>query len=121
MEEQIKKLVELAKEYAKFMSDIPCETHAWLRKSLGEKDGISVYFTSDREFSVNFSEVTIAEYTEKITMPYKYNSADLDRIYNDAKEFLDTRKDEFIAKTNETRKQRINELKRELETLTHEE
>lgn len=120
MEEQIKKLKELADEYADFVGRTPIERHVVMQYDNSIYDEISLYFTKDREYSIGFEKVEIAEYKNTIEIPLNYNSKTLEKIYNDVKKFIDEKKEQIKEQAKKEREQEIEELRRKLEQMENE-
>ena len=117
MEEIIKKLVELATEYAEFMERKPTrrEVVFWYSKDYSEK--ISAYFTDSREYVVTFGKVNIAEYKSTIEFPFSYTVEDLEREYDRAKLFFEEEKERVRRKIQEAKEIEIECLRKQLEEL----
>ena len=120
MEEQIKKLKELADEYARFAGRTPIERHVQIQYGKEYYEKIILYFTKQREYNIKFERIEIIEYTDMIKIPVNYKAKDLERIYNDAKRFLDQKKEEIKEKTKKEKEKEIEELKRKLEEMEKE-
>lgn len=120
MEEQIKKLKELADEYADFVGRTPLEHHVVMRYGKNYDDEISLYFTRQREYSIKFEKVEIAEYKNTIEMPLNYTAETLEKIYNDVKKFIDKEKEEIKEKAKKEKEQEIEELRKKLEQMESE-
>ena len=117
MEEQIKKLKKLADEYADFVGRTPLEHHVVMRYGKNYDDEISLYFTRQREYSIKFEKVEIAEYLNTIEMPLNYTAETLEKIYNDVKKFLDEKKEQIKEQAKKEREQEIEKLKMKLEQM----
>jgi len=120
MEEQIKKLKKLADEYADFVGRTPLERHVVMRYGKNYGDEISLYFTKERKYSINFGSVEVAEYTNEITLPLNYKAKDLEKEYNYARKFLDKKKEEIEEKIKKEKEQEIKELRKKLEQMENE-
>jgi len=120
MEEQIKKLKELADEYARFAGRTPIERHVIMQYGNSIYDEISLYFTKDREYSIGFEKVEIAEYKNTIEMPLNYTAETLEKIYNDVKKFLDEKKEQIKEQAKKEREQEIEKLKMKLAQMEKE-
>ena len=120
MEEQIKKLKKLADEYADFVRRTPIERHVVMRYGKNYDDEISLYFTKNREYSIGFEKVEIAEYKNTIEMPLNYTAETLEKIYNDVKKFLDEIKEQIKEQAKKEREQEIEELKMKLAQMENE-
>ena len=120
MEEQIKKLKELADEYADFVGRTPIEHLTVFEYSKDYSEKLSVYFTKERKYSINFGGVEITEYTNNITFPLNYTAKDLEKEYNYARKFLDKKKEEIEERIKKEREQEIEKLKMKLEELEKE-
>lgn len=120
MEEQIKKLKELADEYARFVDRTPIEYHTEIKYGKDYYERVNLYFTSNKEYSISFEKVEISEYSNSITIPLNYTSDDLIRVYNDAKKFLDEKKEEIKEQIKKEKEREIEELRKKLEELEKE-
>jgi len=120
MEEQIKKLKELADEYADFVGRTPIERHVVMRYGKDYDEKISLYFTKDREYLIGFEKVEIADYKNTIEMPLNYTAETLEKIYNDVKKFLDEKKEQIKEQAKKEREQEIEKLKMKLEQMENE-
>lgn len=117
MEEQIKKLVELATEYANFVGRTPIERHIKLQYGDDYDEKIELYFTQQKEYSIKFEKIEIAEFCKTIEIPFDYTAKDLEKIYNIAKNFLNNKKEEINKKILEDKEKEIEELKEKLKEL----
>lgn len=120
MEEQIKKLKNLADEYADLVGRKPIERRIVMRYGNGIYDEISLFFTKQREYSIEFEKVEIAEYKNTIEMPLNYTAETLEKIYNDVKKFLDKKKEEIEERIKKEKEQEIEELRKKLEQMESE-
>jgi len=120
MEEQIKKLKELADEYADFVGRTPIERHVVMRYGKDYDEKISLYFTKDREYLIGFEKVEIADYKNTIEMPLNYTAETLEKIYNDVKKFLDEKKEQIKEQAKKEREQEIEKLKMKLAQMENE-
>jgi hypothetical protein len=120
MEEQIKKLKKLADEYADFVGRTPIEHLTVFEYSKDYSKKLSVYFTKERKYSINFGGVEITEYTNNITLPLNYKAKDLEKEYNYARKFLDKKKEEIEEKMKKAKEQEIKELRKKLEQMENE-
>jgi len=120
MEEQIKKLKKLADEYADLVGRTPIERHVYMKYDLCINKEISLYFTRQREYSIGFEKVEIADYKNTIEMPLNYTAETLEKIYNDVKKFLDEKKEQIKEQAKKEREQEIEKLKMKLEQMENE-
>lgn len=122
MEDVIKKLVDLAEDYADkaIMAGYPVG-HNYLRKGVNfsEEEGrITVYLNNQNTTkSVYLGEVEIALYSNNIVFPFSFDAMKLTEIYDDAKEFLDNFKD---AQLEEVKKKNMEEREKKIEMLEKE-
>lgn len=117
MEEQIKKLIKLANEYANFVGRKPIERHIKLQYGDDYYEKIELYFTPKKEYLIKFEKIEICEFCESITIPFDYTAKDLERVYNTAKNFFDNKKSEINKKILEDKEKEIEELKEKLKKL----
>lgn len=108
MKEQIKKLVELANEYADFVNRSPIETHTRMRYGEESDEIVTLYFTNKKEYAITFGKIEINEYMGNITIPINYTENNLERAYCVARELLDKKKE--IKKL----KEKLEELQKEV-------
>jgi hypothetical protein len=118
MEKQIKKLFLLAKRYVDFGREIELidSYHNNLRSPIKGGDGftvegdfINVYFNDNREtWGVNFDEVNISGYSDKIEFPLNTTTGYLDKVYSSALEFLEN----YLTKNKEQLKLDVAEFDR---------
>jgi len=120
MEEQIKKLKKLADEYADLVGRTPIERHVYMKYDLCINKEIGLYFTRQREYSIGFEKVEIAEYKNTIEMPLNYTAETLEKIYNDVKKFLDEKKEQIKEQAKKEREQEIEKLKMKLAQMESE-
>lgn len=115
MKQQIDKLVELSKEYVEFEDSIGIGK-GWniLRGNYGRPDVIKIYMESNNVWAVVFGNVEVSLYSNMIELPYNFGAIELHEIYEDAKQFLETLKNELEEKRKE---EKIAELENELKKL----
>ena len=117
MEKEIKKLKELADEYAKFVGRTPIECPIYLFGHAGDRNKIRLYFTKERKYSINFYGIEINEYSNQIEFPLNYTYENFEKIYNKAKDFLDKEKEKILESKEKEVKEEIEYLKRRLAEL----
>jgi len=109
MEEEIKKIVKLANDYALFgnLSYLP-EGHNHLRGGYNDVDYpyekgdlVNVYFSDNRKvWAVYFGEIEITGYSNKIIFPITHTAKDLEDAYVSSKKYL---KEFLSSRTSEIR------------------
>ena len=123
MEEQIKKLIELAEEYVETFKEIAIY-NKW--KLLGKYDDPKIYFGDDIDtWSIEFAPcIQLNGYNKKIEMPWDTTYTKLEKVFDDSTKFLqdfkDTKIDFFkieaeVERNNEIKhlQKRINDLKKQ--------
>ena len=100
MEKQIKKLKELADEFAEFVGRSPrLITVKYEFGKFGDK--IETYFSEDAEYCIKFGNVIIYEGLNTINtirIPLNYTTKDLEEIYNKARKYLDEEKEKIALR-----------------------
>jgi len=89
MKKEIDKLVELAREYAYagIRAGLPNQ-HNYLRERYANKKAIMIYFSENKTVQlVQFCDIEIRLFADKIYMPFNADKAHLESVYNDALEF----------------------------------
>ena len=119
MEKQIKKLKELADEFAEFVGRSP--RLGTVKYEFGREfwDKIETYFSEDAKYSINFGNVIIDEWVNTIQIPLNYTTKDLEEIYNKARKYLDEEKEKIIEKCSESEKEEIKALRKRLAELVN--
>ena len=117
MEKQIKKLKELADEYADFVGRDYGDIALYLENSDKFEDKIRIYISKDKDYSITFEGVKITEWSDVITIPLKYTRKDLGKIYDRAKKYLEENKDNIVKLKDKAIEDEIDYLKRHLEDL----
>jgi len=119
MEKQIKKLKELADEFAEFVGRSP--RLGTVKYEFGREfwDKIETYFSEDAKYSIHFGKVIIYEWTNTIEIPLNYTTKDLEEIYNKARKYLDEEKEKIIEKCSESEKEEIKALRKRLAELVN--
>lgn len=112
MEKEIKKLKKLADEYANSIVDKPSQESIFL-----DKKNIRIYFSSQGEYSIEFKEVEICEWSNTITFPINFNKNDLKKIYIYANNLLNNEKKELQKNIEQRKKELIFEIKKNIVEL----
>ena len=118
MEKQIKKLKELADEFAEFVGRSP--RLRTVKYEFGREfwDKIETYFSEDAKYSINFGNVIIYEGSNTIQIPLNYTTKDLEEIYNKARKYLDEEKEKIIE-CSESEFEEIKALRKRLAELVN--
>ena len=118
MEKQIKKLKELADEFAEFVGRSP--RLGTVKYEFGREfwDKIETYFSEDAKYSINFGNVIIYEGSNTIQIPLNYTTKDLEEIYNKARKYLDEEKEKIIE-CSESEFEEIKALRKRLAELVN--
>ena len=119
MEKQIKKLKELADEFAEFVGRSPRlgTVKYEFGRELGDK--IETYFSEETYYGIKFGNVIIYERSNTIQIPLNYTWIDLEEIYNKARKYLDEEKEKIIEKCSESEKEEIKALRKRLAELVN--
>ena len=119
MEKQIKKLKELADEFAEFVGRSP--RLGTVKYEFGREfwDKIETYFSEDAKYCIEFGKVIINEGLNTIQIPLNYTWIDLEEIYNKARKYLDEEKEKIIEKCSEREKEEIKALRKRLAELVN--
>ena len=117
MEKEIKKLKELADEYADFVGRDYGNIALYLENSDKFEDKIRIYISKDKDYSITFEGVKITEWSDVITIPLKYTRTNLKKIYDRAKKYLEENKDNIVKLKDKAIDDEIDYLKRHLEDL----
>ena len=119
MEKQIKKLKELADEFAEFVGRSP--RLGTVKYEFGREfwDKIETYFSEEAEYCIKFGNVIIYERSNTIQIPLNYTWIDLEEIYNKARKYLDEEKEKIIEKCSESEKEEIKALRKRLAELVN--
>ena len=119
MEKQIKKLKELADEFAEFVGRSP--RLRTVKYEFGREfgDKIETYFSEDAHYTITIDRIIISEWSKTINIPLNYTAKDLEEIYNKARKYLDEEKEKIIEKCSESEKEEIKALKKRLAELVN--
>ena len=121
MEKEIKKLKELADEFAEFVGRSPrlrTVKYEFGREfEFGNK--IETYFSEDANYSITIDRIIISEWSKTINIPLNYTAKDLEEIYNKARKYLDEEKEKIIEKCSESEKEEIKALRKRLAELVN--
>ena len=119
MDKQIKKLKELADEFAEFVGRSP--RLRTVKYEFGREfgDKIVTYFSDDAGYCIHFGNVIIDERSNTIQIPLNYTWIDLEEIYNKARKYLDEEKEKIIEKCSESEKEEIKALRKRLAELVN--
>ncbi len=129
MKEQIKKLVELAKDYVIFGKEIKLpNTHNHIRGGHGnigfheEGDLINIYFADKRKtWSIGFDKVNVIGYTGTIEMPFDADEEYLKKVHDSARTYLENNLFPNVAKCKlsllKGKQKKIDDLKKKIAKL----
>lgn len=107
MEKEIKKLKELADEFANLIVDKPSLESIFL-----DQKNIRIFFSSQGEYCINIKEIEICEWSNTITFPINFNKNDLKKIYIYANNLLNNEKKELQKNIEQRKKELISEIKK---------
>ena len=119
MEKEIKKLKELADEFAEFVGRSPRSVEVKYEYGKGNMDRIVTYFSVDAYYSITIDRIIICERSNTINIPLNYTAKDLEEIYNKARKYLDEEKEKIIEKCSESEKEEIKALRKRLAELVN--
>ena len=123
MKTQIEKLIRLAKQYESFGKEhlFPNVRYTSIKKE-GYQEIIAVYFAENWTVcDVKIRNIQISLYSGKITIPFGCTEEMIEESYQEAAyeldELINDSENELREKYERVKQERINELKKELETL----
>lgn len=122
-EEQIKKLINLAKMYQKYFSGkLQLNNHNTLQDDWKKVNHINVYFSSQyTDCSVSFNEIEVSLFTNKVYIPLDITDSKLEKTFEMAFNFLSDYKRDYTTKykkeIEDKRQEKIESLKKQLEEL----